>query len=170
MKGWVYFPALLVYSAAMKQIPLTRGKSALVDDADFEWLSQWKWHLGGCGYARRQQRQPDGKQKTILMHREICPQYKMIDHRDGDGINNQRDNLREATQAQNNMNRRSTAGSSSRFKGVYLDTKSGKWRAKISVNNIEKNIGYFSCEVDAALAYNKAAIDKHGEFSRLNII
>jgi hypothetical protein len=107
----------------MKQIPLTRGKIAFVDDADFEWLNQWKWYASkdrkGKFYARRKVHVM-GKKITVQMHREILDPGPgvMTDHRDGSGLNNQRHNLRTCNHQQNNMNRNTTRGAS-RYKGVY---------------------------------------------------
>ncbi len=159
-----------------KQIPLTRGKFALVDDADFDWLMQWKWHFHNNGYAVRNQHicMVDGQQKKkpILMHRLIAgtPPGMSTDHRDGDKLNNQRFNLRVATKSQNGMNRGSQNGSSSKFKGVFWFARTKKWRSAIVKKGKSKHLGYFSCENEAAKAYNHAAMEMHGEFVKLNII
>ena len=111
----------------MKEIELTHGKITQVDDEDFEWLNQWKWrsHKGRYTfYARR-----DEKKITILMHRVILNVIGNIhiDHGDGNGCNNQRDNIRVCTQSQNQWNQRIRAGGSSIFKGVSWDVIKNKW-------------------------------------------
>src|SRR5882672_1260288 len=112
-----------------KQIPLSRGQFATVDDADFSFLMQWKWHIKEtttkCYAVRTAYR--DGVRQEILMHRALMDadrrQFARIDHRDGDGLNNQRHNLRPATHVQNMHNRQKTQGSySSPYKGVFRVT------------------------------------------------
>ena len=153
----------------MKQIPLTQGKFALVDDADFDWLNQWKWHFSH-GYAVRREWIVKGRGITVWMHKQILePARGMItDHRDTNKLNNQRYNLREATKSQNGMNRLSSRGSSSRFKGVSWYENRGKWVSQIMVNGKNKNLGHHLSEIDAAEAHNKAALEYQGEFARLN--
>ena len=154
----------------MKQIPLTQGKFALVDDADFDWLNQWKWYCLNGAYAARNVYSGKNK-KCILMHREIActPDGLLTDHRDLDGLNNQRYNLRDATKSQNGMNRGANKGAESKFKGVFA--KGGRfWGAQIMVNGILEFRGQYQSEIEAAQAYNEAAIELHGEFARLNII
>lgn len=155
----------------MKKIPLTQGKYALVDDADHRRLNQFKWCVyrgGGTFYATRQS-------PMILMHREILGlKYhdgKYADHIDGNGLNNQRVNLRECTRQQNNHNSQSYLNASSKFKGVYRrkdGRKSRKWRAAITCNRIKTDIGTFSNEIQAAKAYDEKAKELFGEFARLN--
>lgn len=157
----------------MKHIPLTQGKFAIVDDEDFDWLSQWKWCFNQ-GYAARTQNIGtfNGKEKKIgiQMHRLILgtPNGVETDHHDGDGLNNQRDNLREATSSQNQMNRASKINSTSLFKGVSWSRHKKRWVAQITINKKVTYIGSFRNEVDAAKAYNEAAIIHYGEFARLN--
>lgn len=156
-----------------KLIPLTQGKFAIVDDEDYDWLMQWRWHY--CqGYARRTVHTPmiKGKRKTsvILMHREILkPEDGFdVDHRDTNGLNNRRYNLRPATKAKNQGNRKLTKGKSSQYKGVSWDKINKNWVANIMNNYKNHNIGRFHDEVSAAKAYNKAALEYFGEFALLN--
>ena len=150
----------------MKLIPLNHGIFAKVDDADFEFLSQWKWSIqraqGGLLYAVRRERGVG-----IRMHRLIngTPNGLYTDHCDGDGLNNQRHNLRDATPLQNMMNRRGKRGGTSRFKGVWLDVHQGgnQWRAAIRLNGKLKYLGRFPNEHVAGEAY--AAIHHFGEFA-----
>lgn len=157
----------------MKTIPLgSNGHEgiALVDDVDFEFVSQWAWHLSGK-YAARQVRIKGTKRKrTLYLHRLItgCPEGLEVDHIDGDKTNCQRYNLRTATQGQNATNRRKRAGTSSQFKGVSWYTKIGKWRAYYNRNGRTLYLGNFDDEEAAARAYDAAARVHYGEYARLN--
>lgn len=146
-----------------KQIPLSRGMSALVDDEDFERLSKHKWWaLDGRGrfYAAR----GGGVGKTILMHREVCPTTQEVDHADGDSLNNTRANLRPCTHSQNCANRRRK--NLSGFKGVTR-RKSGKFLAQIA-DPKNRHLGLFVTAVEAARVYDAAAKQAFGEFAVLN--
>jgi hypothetical protein len=156
----------------MRTISLTQGKTALVDDADFEWLSQWKWCARknhAAWYALRNSSLKTGKARTILMHREISnpPLGMETDHKDHNGLNNQRHNLRVATHAQNMYNQRKRKGTS-RFKGVCWHRNRHKWGAHIRIGVRRIHLGYFVSEVEAAQAYDQAARKHFGEFASLN--
>lgn len=151
----------------MKKIPLTQGKFALVDDANLEWLNQWKWYAGknrasGIFYAKR-----SAKRGKILMHRAIlnAKPKQEVDHRDGNSLNNCRDNLRFVTAGQNAMNRHRVVGVS-RYKGVSRHR--AKWRACIEKDKKGIHIGYFDLEIEAAKAYDLKAKELFGEFARPN--
>jgi hypothetical protein len=155
----------------MKTIPLTQGKVAKVDDEDFERLAQSRWYAGRykhLWYAQREVRFPDGRRTTIKMHREIlglAPRAQ-ADHEDGDGLNNQRGNIRPASALQNGANKRIRPNR--RFKGVYFRKEYSKWRAAIRVNWKLIHLGEFSDPRHAALAYDAAAKVHFGEFACLN--
>lgn len=156
----------------MKEIALTQGKVAQVDDADFEWLSQWKWHASKQGndwYALRNIRE-DGRHYLVKMHRLItdAPVGVAVDHFDGDGLNNTRDNLRLCTQQQNCCNQRMKSTNKSGFKGAHWFKWREKWRASIVVHGKQKHLGYFDSLVKAACAYDDAAREAHGEFAKVN--
>jgi len=148
----------------MCEIPLTQGKVALVDDEDYAYLSQFKWQTRKAKngwYARRWTSAKLGKRCIVGMHTEVmrCAPSTLVDHEDGDGLNNQRANLRFATTAQNALNQ--PARSRSGYKGVRWAQDTGKWRAVIS-------LGSFATPEEAARVYDAAALIHHGEFARLN--
>lgn len=157
----------------MKLIPLSQGKFTQVDDEDFEYISQFKWCYGGYPYRTIKL---NGKWTTITMHREIMKPDKdlQVDHIDGNGLNNQKSNLRICTYQQNTMNRRKNNGDH-RYKGVYFNSRhtNNLWQMVIRVTKNGERIKYtksFSTEREAVLAYNQKAIELFGEFARLNII
>jgi hypothetical protein len=160
----------------MKEIQLTGGMVALVDDADYDWLNQWKWHAmrrACCGdYCAVRNTYSEGK-KLIYMHRlilGITDRNILSDHINRNPLDNQRHNLRAVNNAQNMMNRGASNGSSSKYKGVRYHKLSKKWQAQIGVNRTTKSLGYYISEVDAAAAYNKAAKELHGDFAVINEI
>lgn len=152
-------------SVSMK-IRLTKGKVALVDAADFDFLNQWGWYAHnerGRWYAVR------GAKPQLRMHRIILgmPEGYDSDHRDGNGLNNQRCNLRICTRSQNHMNRHRIRGRSI-YKGVSWHKGGKKWEAHITLNGKHLHLGLFTSETEAAIAYNEAALKYHGEFARIN--
>ena len=158
----------------MKRISLTKGKYALVDDADYEWLNQFKWCAKTTPYTTYAIRYVGGwkNQKCVWMHRMImdAPEGMDIDHRNRNGLANWSDNLRIATRSQNNQNSLSQNMCTSKFKGVSWFRRDKKWRAYIVVKRRQIHLGYFESEHKAAKAYNKAAKELFGEFARLNVI
>ena len=142
---------------------------AFVDDDDFDLVSQHAWHRAPrkqVVYARTNL--PDGRSE--YMHRLImgCPD-RQVDHRNGDGLDNRRENLRLATNAQNSANQRPRGGSS-RFKGVALCKQTGRWEANIRVNYRQRKLGRFDTEEQAAAAYDAAAAEAFGEYAHLNLV
>jgi hypothetical protein len=159
----------------MKEIKLTQDLIALVDDEDFNLINQHKWRglvspNGNTFYAVRKITLGYKKYSTELMHRIILKAgiKELIDHRDGNGLNNQKSNLRLCTHRQNMRNQKPRKGGKSRFKGVSYQSQSNKWRSGIFVEGKQKSLGCYDKEEDAALAYNKAAIEFFGSFAYLN--
>jgi hypothetical protein len=157
----------------MKQIELTRGEYATVDDDDYSWLTNYNWYAhtspNTC-YAATRLRRRDGGYMNIRMHQLILrPQPgEVVDHMNGNGLDNRKCNLRTCSQAQNVRNSR--ARGVSIYKGV-CSTPSGKWRARIWLNSKRSLwLGVFDSEVAAAAAYNNAALQLHGEYAKLNSI
>lgn len=164
----------------MKKIPLSQqGKHAgkyfaLVDDEDFEKLNKHKWFFRKLGrnniYAIT--RISGEKQKEIFMHRLLlkCPSNLFGDHIDGNGLNNQKGNLRIATKQNNQANSRIPKNNTSGYKGVRFRPDRNKFVARISFNDNTKHLGYFDTDIEAAKAYNQKALELFGEFANLNKI
>ena len=145
---------------------------ALVDDEDYDYINQWKWYANKIHrtyYAMRRRYTTENGPLIRYMHREIMEVDidKQIDHKDGDGLNNQRENLRICTCAENSHNMRKFRGKSSKYKGVSVD-KNGYITAYFYNNSKSFYIGRFKTEESAAKAYDKMAREYYGEFANLN--
>jgi hypothetical protein len=155
----------------MAEIELSGGGIAKVDDEDFDLVSQYFWHLDLNGGYAVSYLDPADPSRRLRMHRLIMdPQaHDVVDHIDGDRLNNQRVNLRVCSQAENTRNRLK-AGGTSRFKGVSLTAgrKKKPWRAQIRSGDRVRCLGYFADEAEAARAYDAAAVKTFGAFGRLN--
>ena len=149
----------------MKQIKLARGKIAIVGDADFDYLNQFKWH-NHIGYARRTLIK-NNKKAGILMHREILNPLKgkEIDHINHNVLDNRKENLRICTRAENQWNRSINLNNKVNLKGVSLKKGSGKWLAQIQKLGKKIHIGYYSTPQEAAIAYKQKAQELFSEFS-----
>jgi hypothetical protein len=163
-----------------KELILTKGKVAIVDDEDFEYLNQWKWtYLPGKndrGYAYRR-KTIEGKYRCIYLHRFIMqtPEDMDTDHINGDPLDNRRENLRICTTAENLANRtKLTTRNTTGYKGVCFDKKKGLYYAQIGWQRkgIRKNfvIGYFTDPKKAAKAYEEEALQRYGEFAKLELL
>lgn len=151
------------------EIPLSRGFVAIVDDEDAERVLRHKWSalpMGHTVYGQRSVKRPDGRWTTQKLHTFLTG-FAITDHRNGDGLDNRRSNLREATQAQNLCNRRPRRGPSG-FKGVTWYARHSTWKAQITKAGKNYHLGYFADPAEAARAYDAAARDLHGEFASLN--
>ena len=148
--------------ALMQYIRLTKNQQAIVDDDDYEWLSQWKWYYSN-GYVRMHI-YGDGKKEGVLMHRLIndTPPGMSTDHINGDKLDNRRRNLRTCTNQENMRNTGQWSHNTSGCKGV--DFHDGKWRARIIIGKKEKHLGYYPRMIDAARARKKAEVQHFGEF------
>jgi len=153
-----------------KQIPLTQGKFAIVDDEDYERVSKFKWraHRGHTTWYGARTRGVIFGRTNILLHRFIMdtPPGKQVDHIDGDGLNCTRKNMRECLPKENARNLRTPKNSTTGYKGVSKRIRG--WRAQIVVNDKQIYLGTFDSPESAAKAYNEAAKKYHGDFARLN--
>jgi hypothetical protein len=150
------------------------GRVALVDDEDYELVASHRWHVyeevrksGIAGPYAQTNIYMGGKHRLIKMH-SLITGWELTDHIDGNGLNNQRYNLREATVSQNQANARPRTGGSSVYKGVCWHKGSRRWRAYIQVRKKQMSLGYFTDETDAAKAYDIAAREYFGEYAYLN--
>lgn len=145
------------------------------DDIDAEMIRSHNWHLyksrtSNILYAITNKKgvaQKDRRQ--IFMHRLIIKSSSIVDHKDGNGLNNRRNNLREATRAQNASNREKTKNNTSGFKGVSWSLSAKKWVVQITHEGIIIT-EFFHSKIEAAKRYNELAVQYHGEFARLNEI
>lgn len=149
----------------MMTIPLSRGRYvALVDDEDHARISEHRWHHKN-GYAVRWT--PD-RTRRLSMHREVLgfPDARYLDHANGNPLDNRRTNLRICTAAQNSWNSRARGKRFRQFKGVQC--RHGRWRTRIRIKGWLTHVGSFSTELEAALAYDRAARQHFGKFACVN--
>lgn len=153
----------------MKEIQLTQGLIALVDDEDYERLNQFKWHASkhGCTFYANRKKIVNKLHRCESMHWLVMG-GKFVDHIDGNGLNNQKSNLRFCTNSQNAMNKRMPKCKSSQYKGVTFVKRDKNWRANIRKDGKLIHIGKFQIEEQAAKAYDTAAKEHFGEFAYLN--
>jgi len=151
-------------AAGARAVPGGRGEVAIVDEADWERVGKHSWHLfpsRNTFYAARWVR--------VFMHREVMQAETPLDHKNGNGLDNRRSNLRPASGSQNAQNQQKwSRPTSSRFKGVHWNKRDKKWIARIGVEKRRINLGSFHDEEDAARAYDAAAKQYFGEYARLN--
>lgn len=159
----------------MKEIPLTRGYVAIVDDEDFERFGCVRWAALVTKRATYAQRRVGSRTngRIVLLHREIMGAERgmEVDHIDGDGLNNRRGNLRTCSHKDNiRSSHKWRIKTASRFKGVVFAKWAGKkgWRASITIDRRNRHLGYFASEEEAASAYDNAARVEFGVFARLN--
>jgi len=156
----------------MKEIQLTQGKFAIVDDDMYEYLSQWKWFTHrdrNTFYAERM----GGKwpnRKVVRMHRAVMnvSDDVLIDHLNGNGLDNRRENLRACTISENARNRGKDRDNSTGYKGVSWHKQDQKYHAQIRVSGRKIYLGSYADPEEAARAYDKAAKELHGEFANTN--
>jgi hypothetical protein len=153
-------------------VALTKGYKAVIDAEDAHLVDGWNWTAlvrRNTVYAYRKDCSGQ-KLRAAYMHRVIMgePEGLQVDHRDGDGLNNCRSNLREATHAENMRNRRLGRDNTTGFKGVAWHKASGKYQAKIRLNGERKWLGLHDTPEAAHAAYRKASTRLHGEFGRIS--
>lgn len=153
----------------MKEIPLTKGKVALVDDEDYERISRWKWHYTPNGYAAHTIWSPE-KKVNRGMHREVMqtPPGLETDHINGNKLDNRRENLRICTSSQNKANSGLSKMNTSGYKGVRWRESRQKWEVDIRKDGRKVFLGRFDDIIEAAKAYDLAAKAHYGEFAKLN--
>ena len=163
MKGSTYVDTV--------SVPLSKGKVALIDQEDAPLITAYWWHAvlvpSGKIYAARHFILGDDKTTlAVLMHRLImeAPHGMQVDHIDGDGLNNRRENLRLATPSQNRCWKPALSSNKSGYKGVSWDKARGKWTAHVCISGKQKNIGRYDTAEEAARAYDDAATGLHGAF------
>lgn len=155
-----------------KIISLTQGKFALVDDEDYDAVNKYKWcahHVKNRWYATAHL--TGTSNSRIVLHRflmDINDPKIQVDHIDNDGLNCQRKNMRVCNNTQNSWNTPKKKNNKCGYKGVYKQSNSPKWRARISIRGKCLNLGYFTTIEDAARAYDKAALEYFGVFALLN--
>lgn len=157
------------------EIKLTKGLTAIVDDEDSD-LANMRWHVHArplLNYVKRRDL-VDGKYVNVYLHRVVLERMlgrsleegEIVDHASHDGLDNRRCNLRLASAHENMGNRRHNKNNASGFKGVHWLKARNKWVARVG----NKYLGLFTSPIDAARAYNEAAIKHFGPYAFLNII
>jgi hypothetical protein len=159
----------------MKKIELTKGYHAKVDDDDFDRISKSSWYLHSMTKKSKlvyASRKLPNYGKDVSMHRIIMEAEKgqHVDHINGDGLDNRKENLRLCCHSENLRNRGKNVNNTSGFKGVVKQKNGKPWSAEITVNYKHIHLGTFKTKIEAAKAYNVAALKYHGEFARLNVI
>jgi len=151
-----------------KLIPLTQDRFTIVDAEDYDRLNQHKWHV--CKSHRSIYAGRNSKRRLIRMHRVLlnAPPGRIVDHRDGNGLNNRKHNLRLCTHQENNYNKRPYLGTTSRFKGVFWHKRENKYSAGIRKNGKRYYLGCFDDEIEAAVVYDIKAMELFGEFAYFN--
>jgi hypothetical protein len=153
-----------------REIPLGGGLVALVDSEDYDRLGIYRWHALRSPHTTYAKREiwNHCEREYRLLHREVmdAPPGIEVDHRNGNGLDCRKENLRTATRSQQNQNKRGWAASG--YKGVYPQSRSTRWQARIKFAERYTSLGTFDTPEEAARAYDAAAREHFGEFARLN--
>jgi hypothetical protein len=157
------------------RLPLSKGKVAILEDVDgrfaaFDWYATRRRNTFYAMRDTSAAEQAAGASRKIYLHRAVMGALPgvQVDHRDGDGLNCRRGNLRLATRQENGVNSRRRSDNGSGFKGVHWHRGAGRWRAQIRAGSRRWHLGYFATAEDAARAYDAAALELHGEFAKPN--
>lgn len=164
----------------MKELEFKDGTRTLVDDEDADLLGSYGWYPlkdGKRVYAYANTRTPEGKATTAKLHRLVAARMfgeeaivrRRVDHVNNEGLDNRRKNLRMAGAGQNAVNSPKRAGQySSKYKGAYLHKPSGRYLAQIRIDGERRSLGYFDTQEQAAVAYDRAAMERYDDFEQLN--
>jgi hypothetical protein len=155
------------------ELLVNQNQTILLDEEDLPIFKKYKWYANrhqSTWYAQAHTRQENGKDTIIRLHRALFnfPIRSIeVDHKDGNGLNNSRQNLRLCSHAENRKNTKTPSSNTSGFKGVYRHTQTGKWVASINIKTKNKNLGSFATPEEAYEVYCKAAKFHYGEFAQL---
>jgi hypothetical protein len=154
----------------MKEIKLNNGGSTMVDDDLFEALSKFNWRKDKLANHVCITTGPKNKRRTLRMHRLImeAKDGEIVDHINGNTLDNRKENLRIANKSENGMNRKKQSNNTSGYKGVCKHSQTNKWVAQIIKGSYKWQCSKYSTAIEAAIAYDKKAIELHGEFANLN--
>lgn len=153
----------------VKYIPLTQGRFAIINEEDFEEVNKYRWNFNS-GYAKHNYYTNGKKKEKLFLHRFILKAKtgEMVDHINGDKLDNRRCNLRVCSHNGNMRNRGIQKNNTSGYKGVHKE--GNKFKARIRVSGKLLHIGMFNTAKIAAIEYNKMAVKLHGDFARLNLL
>jgi hypothetical protein len=153
----------IVFNNDIAIIFLPKNKYAVIDSEDAQRVSVFTW----CYAQGRVSARNSTLLSRVIMLGDDLKNNKLIDHINHNTLDNRKCNLRLATKQENNSNRLPQGGTS-KFKGVYFNKQHSKWKSQISINCKKVHLGFFDSELEAAIAYDKAAKELHGEFSYTN--
>lgn len=156
----------------MREIKLSQNKFAIVDDEDYGELSKYKWYFTKDGRAVRSVKSNHNTWTPMYMHIQIVGKIEglVIDHINGNPLDNRRNNLRHVTKTQNAQNSKSHKNTSSKYKGVSWNKEKKRWLSTICISKKRYILGYYKSELDAAYVYNVWAESFFGEYVKINVL